>query len=262
VSIQYSANLSMLWPDREPLDRFEAAARAGFCRVEMLFPQQIGTEAVHGKLTENDLQMSLFDFSAGDWAAGERGIAALPDRVDEFRELAVRDLAAAAAFGTRTMTVLAGIRPESVSTDEADAVLLSNLRAIAGAAAAQDVMVTVEAINNLDIPGFHVRTVEHAARVVGRVGLPNVRVQFDQYHVCREGQDPIAVLEEFFDVIAHIQIADAPGRHEPGTGTAPVHAFLERVQQLGYPGVVGLEYVPAGDTDAGLAWLPIGRRGA
>jgi hydroxypyruvate isomerase len=262
MSLRYSANLSMLWPDRDPIDRFAAAARAGFARVEMLFPQQLGSQSVRRQLTENALHMALFDFNAGDWVAGERGIAALPDRVDEFRELAARDLATAAMLGSRTLTVLAGVRPESVSVDEADAVLLGNLRTVAGAAAAQDVVVTVEAINNLDVPGFHVRTIEHAARVVSQLELPNVRVQFDQYHVCREGQDPVAVLEEFFDLIAHVQIADAPGRHEPGTGDAPVRAFLERLRQLGYAGDVGLEYVPAADTDAGLAWLPIGDRGA
>lgn len=151
----------------------------------MLFPQQLGSSAVLSQLTENALQMALFDFSAGDWAAGERGIAALPDRVDEFRELAARDLAAAAVLGSRTMTVLAGIRPDSVSADEADEVLMSNLHAVAGSAASQGVMVTVEAVNNVDVPGFHVRTVEHAARVVSQINRPNVRTQFDQYHVCR-----------------------------------------------------------------------------
>lgn len=255
MKLRYSANLSMLWPDRAPLERFGAAAAAGFSQVEMLFPQQLDLAAVQRELDDNSLRMALFDLNAGDWADGERGIAALPDRVGEFRELAQRDLAAAAALDTRTMTVLAGIRPDGVSAAEADDVLLANLDFLAGPAAAQGVTLAVEAINNLDIPGFHVRTVEHAARLVRSVDRPNVRVQFDQYHVCREGQDPVAMLEEVFDLVAHVQIADAPGRHEPGTGQAGVTGFLDRLAALGYTGTVGLEYVPAGDTDAGLAWL-------
>lgn len=260
MSIRYSANLSMLWPDRDPLDRFAAAADAGFSRVEMLFPQQLGVADVLERLSKHGLTMSLFDFSAGDWAGGERGIGALPGREDEFRELAAGDLAAAAQFGTKTMTFLAGKRPESVSAELADAVLLDNVRAIAPAAAEQGVVIMIEAINNHDIPAFHVRTVEHAVRLVNELGLPNVKVQLDQYHVCREDQDPIALLEEYFPLVGHIQIADSPGRHEPGTAEAPVRAFLERVDQLGYTGTVGLEYIPAGDTDEGLNWLPVADR--
>jgi hydroxypyruvate isomerase len=256
VTLRYSANLSMLWTDRPPLQRFDAAAAAGFSSVEMLFPQTLPSRDLEHNLEVNGLQMSLFDFYAGDWEAGERGIAALPDRIEEFRSHWEADLALAARLGTRTMTVLAGIRPAGVEPASFDQSLLYNLRSLGEMAGPLGITLTLEAINNIDIPGFHVRTIDHAVSLVDQVGLGNVMVQLDQYHVARESEDPISHLEHHFDRIGHVQIADAPGRHEPGTGSAPIERFLERLDQLGYQGRVGLEYIPSGDTDASLAWLP------
>lgn len=255
MTIRYAANLSMLWTDRPPIDRFSAAADAGFCNVEMLFPQTLPYRELQGALDANQLTMSLFDFHAGNFEAGERGIAALPDRVEEFRSQWQSDLELATKLGTRTMTVLAGIRSPGADPKAYDDILVDNLRSLGELAAPLGITVTLEAINNKDIPGFHVRTVDQAAGLIAAVDLENVQIQLDQYHVSRESEDPIAQLEKHFGRVGHVQIADSPGRHEPGTGTAPIRRFLETLDTLGYGGLVGLEYSPSTDTDASLAWL-------
>lgn len=260
MSIRYSANLSMLWADRPFVDRFDAAATAGFSNVEMLFPSVIPFDDLTAALHRNGLQMSLFDLHAGDWEGGERGIAALPDRVSQCRDMWPRDIALANRLGTTTMTVLAGLRPEAASAEACDDVLVDNLTYLLGLPEAAQITFTVEAINHLDVPGFHVQTVDHAAAIVDWVGSERVLIQFDQYHVAREGEDAIASFDRHQDRVGHVQIADSPGRHEPGSGTADVVSFLDRVAGSDYRGRVGLEYVPSNDTDASLAWLPVKAR--
>ena len=259
---RFAANLSMLWTDRPPLDRFAAAASAGFTHVEMLFPQDLPGRELEEVLAAHRLAMTLFDFNAGSWSTGERGIAADPSRVSEFRSLWNRDLDLADRLGTRTMTVLAGVRPETADSRSYDETLCANLSDLADLAAPLGITVTVEAINGHDVPGFHVRTVAHAASIVRQVGRDNVAVQFDQYHVCREAEDPLSLIAEHVDIVGHVQIADAPGRHEPGTGVAPISEFLELLDRLNYTGNVGLEYSPTRDTDDSLDWLPRHLRGA
>jgi hydroxypyruvate isomerase len=262
TGLRYAANLSMLWPDRDPYDRFAAAAAAGFTRVEMLFPPQLDVDRIAALLTENGLELALFDLTAGIWADGERGLAALPDRVAEFRAHAVRDIATAAALGTGVLTVLAGRPAPGTDPAACDRTLVDNLRYLAGAAADHGAVLALEALNSVDVPGYHVVSVDHAAALVAEVDHPAVRVQFDQYHVVMMGGDPLALLDAHLARVGHVQIADAPGRHEPGTGGAPVRAFLDHLDALDYDGNVGLEYLPLGDTDDGLAWLPRPLRGA
>jgi hydroxypyruvate isomerase len=261
TGLRYSANLSMLWPDRDPYDRFAAAAAAGFSRVEMHFPQQLDVDRVASLLTANGLEMALFDLTAGAWADGERGLAALPDRVAEFRAHAVRDIATAARWGTRVLTVLAGRPAPGADPAAGDRTLVDNLRFLAGVVSDHGAVLALEALNGVDVPGYHVGSVDHAAALVAEVGHPAVRLQFDQYHVVMTGGDPIALLDAHLARVAHVQIADAPGRHEPGTGAAPVRAFLDHLDVVAYAGSVGLEYEPLGDTDEGLAWLPRPLRG-
>lgn len=258
--VRFAANLSMLWGERDPYDRLDAAAAAGFRYVEMHFPQHLDVNEVARRLDRLGLMMVLFDFHAGDVAAGERGIAALPHRVDEFLEHATRDLEVAERFGTTYMTVPAGIVSESWTSKDHDRTLAQNLTTLAGPAADLGITLTVEALNGTDVPGAHLRTTGDAARIVAAVGLPNVRLQLDQYHSSMEHEDPLAMLARHLDILAHVQIADAPGRHEPGTADAPVTEFVARLDELGYAGFVGLEYHPNGDTDAGLDWLPRERR--
>lgn len=257
---RYAANLSMLWQDQDPYDRFRAAAGAGFSRVEMLFPHQLDTARVEGLLGELGLEMVLFDPAPGDWAGGERGLLSLPGREDEFIATVRDAIALAGRLGTRLLNALAGILPPEVSREDGRRTAVANLRAAAPLVDAAGIVLLVEAINSIDMPGYFADTIERAADLVVAAGSPAVRLQLDQYHVAMMGDDPIAALHRHRDLVRHVQIADLPGRHEPGTGSYPIPEFLATLDDIGYEGVVGLEYRPLGSTDASLTWLPADAR--
>lgn len=258
---RFAANLSMLWPELDVYERFRAAADAGFRRVEILFVHVLDRERIARLVKELGLELVLFDPAPGDWEAGERGTGCIPGRQDDFA-VAVRDaLQTAQRFGTHRLNALVGIKPPGVSDLEAQTTLVDNLRELAGPAQEADVMLLVENINTTDIPGYFVSTVERAAEIVNAVDRPNVRLQLDQYHVGMMGGDARDMLRRYGDLVEHVQIADVPGRHEPGTGQQPIQEFLAELDARGYAGSVGLEYRPSAATDAALAWLPRERRG-
>jgi hydroxypyruvate isomerase len=258
---RFAANLSMLWPELDVYDRFAAAARAGFGRVEILFVHELDRARVEGLLREHALELVLFDPAPGNWEAGERGLLSVPGREDEFLQTIRDAVQTATKFGTRRLNAIAGIPPEGVSREQALRTAVSNLRLAAPIAAQSGVMVLVENINTTDMPGYFADTPARAAEIVTAVDRPNVRLQLDQYHAGMVGGDARQALREHFALVEHVQIADVPGRHEPGTGQQPIPAFLEDLDALGYSGTVGLEYRPTGSTDAALAWLPRDRRG-
>ncbi len=256
VAPRFAANLSMLWQEADPYDRFRLAAEAGFSRVEMLFPHQLDVDRVEALLREIGLEMVLFDPAPGDWAAGERGLLCLPGRADEFL-VTVRDaIALAERLGTRKLNALAGILPAGVSREEGERTAVANLRAAAPLVETAGITLLVEAINSIDMPGYFADTIERAAGLVTAAESPGVRLQLDQYHVAMMGDDPIAALHRYHGLVRHVQIADLPGRHEPGTGSHPIRGFLDELGAIGYGGVVGLEYRPLGSTADSLAWLP------
>jgi hydroxypyruvate isomerase len=252
---RFAANLSMLWPDLEPFQRFDAAAAVGFAQVEMLFPHELDADRLAITLENLDLEMVDFDPYPGDWAGGERGLLALPGREHEFFD-SVRDaIALATRIGTTRLNCLVGIPPAGVTTEQARATVIANLNRVAPLAQDAGVTLLVEAINNVDIPGYWAGTVAVAAGLVQAVNHPNVRLQLDQYHAAMAGEDAIECLRTYFPLVSHVQIADAPGRHEPGTGVQPIAAFLRELDLLGYIGFVGLEYRPLVDTASSLAWI-------
>jgi hydroxypyruvate isomerase len=258
--MKFAANLSMLWPELDVYGRFRAAADAGFSRVEILFVHPLDLDRVERLLTAHHLELVLFDPAPGDWEAGERGLACNPGRRDEFQRTMREALATAERFGVRRLNALTGIPVQGVSEDVAHRTIVENFSWAAEQAAPLGVRLCVENINTTDMPGFYVSTVERAAQVVKDVGQPNVRVQLDQYHVGMMGGDARAELRTHLDLVEHVQIADVPGRHEPGTGQQPIPEFLADLDALGYDGAVGLEYRPSADTAAALAWLPRDRR--
>jgi 2-dehydrotetronate isomerase len=253
--MRWSANLNLLWPNRDVYERVSAAAAAGFRHVELLFPQDLDLARLETSLARSGARMVLFDATAGDWSAGERGLTTLPGREAEFDASIQTALELAARFGTRLVNVLAGIPLPDADTRVVRETALRNLRAAADRAAPAGVTLLVESLNTAEVPGYWAGTVDVAAALVREVGRGNVRLQLDQYHVGRMGGDPLRALDEHFDILGHVQIADVPGRHEPGTGSQPIGEFLEALEARGYAGFVGLEYRPLGDTDAGLAWL-------
>jgi hydroxypyruvate isomerase len=251
----FAANLTMLWTELQPYERFSAAARHGFRHVEMLFPHELDAARLERLLSELGLELVLFDSAPGDWAAGERGLLCLPGREEEFLQTVRDALVLAARLGTRRVNALAGIVPPGLDREAAERTAVANLRRAAPLAEQAGLELLVEPINATDMPGYLADTVERAVGLVEAAQSTAVRLQFDQYHVGMAGGDPVEALRQHFPLVAHVQIADVPGRHQPGTGTQPIGAFLAELDRLGYRGTVGIEYRPLGGTEESLGWL-------
>ncbi|NIC42013.1 hydroxypyruvate isomerase [Aquabacterium sp. A08] len=255
----FAANLSLLFTDRPFLDRFAAAARAGFRAVECQFPYDWPAAEIAQRLHAHGLQMVLHNLPAGDWAAGDRGIACHPDRVAEFRQGVPQALACARALGVPRLNCLAGLLPAGVDPAQAQATLVDNLRFAAQALAEHGLTLLVEPINTRDLPGFFLSRTDAALALIEAVGAPNLKLQYDIYHAQRMEGELAATLQRCLPHLGHVQLADNPGRHEPGTGEIHFGFLLRWLDQIGYSGHVGCEYHPAqagpGGTEAGLGWL-------
>ena len=251
---RFAANLSMMFNEVPFLDRFAAATKAGFQAVEYLFPYDHSAAEIRRRLDDHGLKQVLFNAPPGEWAAGDRGTASLPGRQREFRDGIGRALDYAAALDCPLVHVMAGIPPADVSPVTAAAVYAANLAWAAEQAATAGKRLVIEPINHRDMPGFHLNTVEQGAAVIAAIGAERLGLQFDIYH-CQVTQGDVSKrLEALMPVVAHIQIADVPGRHEPGTGELGWAWLFGRIDALGYAGWVGCEYRPAGETVAGLGW--------
>lgn len=249
-----AANISVLYPERDFVDRFPAAAQSGFKGVECLFPYDFAPEILKRILAANDLKMVLMNLPAGDIAAGERGIACLPGRQDEFRESVKLAIDYAQALGCERVNCLAGIRPAGLDPDHAADILLDNLRYAANAFCRADIRLLIEPINDRDVPGFMITRTAQAIDLIHRLGHPNLAVQFDVYHRQIMEGDVAFGFARHQGHIGHIQIADTPGRKEPGSGEINFPFLLGWFDRLAYDGWVGCEYLPQGDTQYGLAW--------
>ncbi|MBA8878936.1 hydroxypyruvate isomerase [Phyllobacterium myrsinacearum] len=252
---KFAANLTMLFNEVPFLERFDHAAKAGFEGVEFLFPYDFGKQELRSALDRNDLTQVLHNLPAGDWAKGERGVAVLPDRIDEFRRGVIQAIDYAAALGCNQVNCLAGIAPAGLSDDVLRTTFVSNLRLAATELAKHGIRLLIEPINHYDIPGFYLNTVEQAASIIEEVGSDNLFIQYDLYHQQRTRGELIATYERHKKRIAHIQLADNPGRHEPGTGEINYPFVFEALEQAGYDGWIGCEYKPKAETQRGLGWL-------
>lgn len=251
---KFAANLTMLFTERPFLDRFAAAAAAGFEAVEFLFPYDFAADEIRARLVDNGLKLVLHNLPAGDWAAGERGIACLPDRTAEFRAGVEKAIAYAQALGVGQLNCLAGIRPDGVTTRDAHATLVENLHYAAGRLKAHGLRLLIEPINTFDIPGFYLNGTRQALAIMDEVGADNLLLQYDVYHMQRMEGELAATLAATLPRIGHVQIADNPGRHEPGTGEINYGWLFEHLDAIGYGGWIGCEYKPAATTEAGLGW--------
>ena len=249
-----AANLSMLFNEVEFLDRFEAAAAAGFSGVEFLFPYAYPKEQLAEKLARNRLTQALHNMPPGDWAAGERGIACHPDRVGEFQESVGKAIEYATALGCRQVNCLAGIAPKDVDPEKLRATFVANLRFAADRLAAANIRLLIEPINYYDMPGFFLNRSAQALEIMRDVGSTNVYLQYDVYHMQRMEGELANTIKANLPRIAHLQIADTPGRHEPGTGEINYRFLFGFLDAIGYAGWVGCEYKPKGTTLDGLGW--------
>jgi hydroxypyruvate isomerase len=251
---KFAANLSMLFTEHPFLDRFEHAARAGFGAVEFLFPYAFEAAEIRQRLDTHGLTLVLHNLPAGDWEAGERGIACHPDRVAEFRAGVARAVEYARVLGVTQLNCLAGKVPAGVAPEVLRQTLVDNLRFAAEALNEAGLRLLIEPINHFDIPGFYLNTTAQAIALLDEVGAGNALVQYDIYHAQRMEGELAATMQKHLARIGHIQLADNPGRHEPGTGEINWAFLLAHIDRIGYRGWIGCEYKPATTTEAGLGW--------
>jgi hydroxypyruvate isomerase len=249
-----AANLSMMFQETSFLDRFAAAAAAGFTGVEYLFPYDFPAAEIAARLERHRLAQALFNLPPGDWTKGERGMAALPGREGEFMEGLGRALDYARATGCRLLHAMAGIWPAGLDRREGMSVYVANLRRAADRAAVHGISLLIEPINTRDMPGYFLNTTRDAMAILKEVGRDNVKLQLDLYH-CQIMEGDLAThIRTLAGAYAHVQIAGVPERHEPDRGEVNYAYLLEVLDEVGYAGWVGCEYRPAADTRAGLAW--------
>ncbi len=252
---KFSANLSFLYQEHGFLERFAAAAEDGFKAVEYLGPYAEPKDKVAETLEANGLVQALFNVPSGDWAGGERGIACLPGRVEEFRAGVATALDYAAALKCPKVNVICGLVQPGADLEALEATLVENLRYAAPRCAEAGIKLLIEPINLRDIPGFFLSTTKHAERILEKVGHDNLYIQYDVYHMQVMQGDLVPTYERLRDRIAHIQVADNPGRNEPGTGEINYGFVFAELDRLGYDGWVGCEYKPKTTTTAGLGWM-------
>ncbi|MGE3307341.1 MAG: hydroxypyruvate isomerase [Rhizobiaceae bacterium] len=253
--LRFSANLTMLFTEHDFLDRFAAAASAGFTGVEYVGPYAWPAAEIAGRLRDNGLTQALFNLPAGDWEKGERGIAILPDRVDEFRRGVDLAIDYAGALGCGQVNCLAGLAPPGVDRALLRRTFVDNLRYASARLGEAGIRLLVEPINTIDMPGFFINRADEAVALIDDVGSDNLWLQFDVYHMQIMQGDLTRSLERHVDRIAHIQVADNPGRHEPGTGEINYPFVFRTLERLGYTRWVGAEYRPQAGTMAGLGWM-------
>jgi hydroxypyruvate isomerase len=253
--LKFAANLTMLFNEVPFLDRFERASNAGFQAVEFLFPYAFTASEIKEKLDRFNLSLVLHNLPAGDWEAGERGIACLPDRVEEFRAGVTKAIEYAKILNVPQLNCLAGKIPAGADPSLLHTTFVENLRYAAAQLAQANLKLLIEPINTFDIPGFYLSRTERAISILEEVGASNAFVQYDIYHAQRMEGELANTIQKHLKQIAHIQLADNPGRHEPGTGEIHYQYLFKLLDQLGYQGWIGCEYKPTTETNAGLGWI-------
>jgi hydroxypyruvate isomerase len=239
---KFSANLSFLFKELDFLSRFSAASEAGFSAIEFMSPYEFDAKTLLAGLKEAGLDLILHNVPSGNWEAGDRGIACHPDRVEEFREGVQRAIEYAQILNVPNINCLAGIQPGNVSDEQARRTLVENLRFAARRFSSEGIRLLVEPINNVDIPGFFVNSTKSFLELSKEVHEENLFLQYDVYHAQKMEGDLSRTIKANLNRIAHIQIADNPGRHEPGTGEISYEFLLRYLDDIGYNGYVGCEY--------------------
>ncbi len=257
---RFAANLSMMFQEVPFLERFAAAAQAGFEAVEFLFPYDHPPEEVSARLRAGELRNVLFNLPPGDWQKGERGLAALPGREKEFRDGVATALRYARVLGTPTLHAMCGLVPSGAVPGSCRKTYVENLRYAARELGREKLTLVIEPINGRDMPGYFLQTQSEAHAVRAEVGEPNLKVQMDLYHAQIVEGDLSVKLRRWIAEVGHVQIASVPDRHEPDGGEVSYPHLFALLDELGYPGWVGCEYRPAKGTVEGLSWFAPYRR--
>jgi hydroxypyruvate isomerase len=252
--IRLSANLSTMFPEVPFLDRFEQAAISGFKGVEFWFPYQWELDKITEKLNKHSLEVVLYNLPPGDWEAGDRGIACIPGREDEFHQSLSLGIRYAKALGCQLLHCLAGIAPTELPAAITRKTLVENLRFAAEATEREGIRLLIEALNSGRFPGFYLNQTRQAVELINEVGSSNLRILYDAFHMQIMEGNLTNTIKDKLPYIGHIQIADNPGRHEPGTGEINFENLLRFIDEAGYSGWIGCEYIPLNDTKEGLGW--------
>lgn len=255
---KFAANLSMLFTEHPFIDRFAQASHAGFQGVEYLFPYDFPADELASQLHQYHLTQVLFNLPAGNWQEGERGIACDPGRIAEFQDGVAQAITYAQALHCRQVNCLAGKRPGRYSVEQCHETLVKNLRYASKELAEHGISLVLEAINTTDIPGFFVNNTQQVLNILHEVNHSNLRYQYDIYHMQVMEGNIANTISQNRDKIGHIQLADNPGRHEPGTGEINYPWLLDYINHIGYQGWIGCEYIPSTTTTESLAWLKTG----
>ncbi|MGO9379391.1 MAG: hydroxypyruvate isomerase [Dissulfurispiraceae bacterium] len=252
---KFAANLTMLFTEAPFMQRFTLAKEAGFKTVEYLFPYDYDLIELKAQLQVNGLKQILFNLPAGNWGIGERGIAAHPERIKDFRVGISKAIEYAEGLGVSQLNCLAGKKASQYSDEQQWVVLVENVRYAAEALHQKGLRLLIESINHFDIPGFLLNRTDKVLKLIDAVGMPNVFMQYDVYHVQREEGELTATLRNNIGKIAHIQVADNPGRHQPGSGEINYPFLFREIDALNYQGYIGLEYIPDPDTRSSFEWI-------
>jgi len=251
---RFSANISMLFKELELPERFEAAAQAGFKAVEIQFPYAWSKDRLAQIAQHAGVEVVLVNLPGGAMEKGDRGIACLPDRSAEFRASVAKAVEYAKALGCKQMNCLAGVAPREIDGAKLRETYISNLRYAAGELAREGMTLLVEPVSTRSVPGFYLNKSDQALALMDEAGAANLKLQYDLYHMRIMGDDLARTIEANLGRIGHMQVADVPDRHEPGTGEIDFPSLFDLIDRLGYRGWIGAEYVPAGKTEDGLAW--------
>jgi hydroxypyruvate isomerase len=252
---KFNANLSMMFNEVDFIDRFAAAAKAGFKGVEFLFPYAYDKNQLAETARKNNLQVILFNMPPGDWNAGDRGMACDPARMTEFQDNVGKAIEYSLALNCKQIHCMAGLMPRGVSSEKMREAYIANLQFAGKEMAKHQLRLLIEAINTRDIPGFYLNYSDQAFDIMHYAAVPNLVFQYDIYHMQIMEGDLAPTIEKNLAKIGHMQLADTPGRHEPGTGEINYGFLFQHIDRIGYQGWIGCEYRPATTTEAGLGWL-------
>jgi hydroxypyruvate isomerase len=252
---KFAANISFLFTEVDFLQRFAAARKAGFGAVEFHFPYPYEHAALAAAVKEAGVEVVLFNLPSGNWEKGERGIACHPDRTAEFRDGVAKAIGYARTLKCPRVNCLAGLAPKGVDPERLRATFVENLRYAAAAFAKEGVTLVMEPINPRTVPGFYLNTTKQSLDIIRAVGADNLKIQYDIFHMQIMEGDLAKTIESNLAQIGHIQFADVPDRHEPGTGEVNFDFLFGWIDRVGYQGWISAEYVPAKGTVASLGWL-------
>lgn len=252
---KFAVNLSTIFTQVPFIDRFKKASEQQFSYVECQFPYELTVDQIKQQLRENNLSMVLLNLPPGNWANGDRGLAIDPFRTEEFKNSVDVGIEYASALNIPNIHCMAGVCSDNIPSHKVKEVYIKNITYAAKKLATHELTLLIEPINQKDIPNYYLSSIKEAAEILQEVNLPNVKLQFDFYHMQKIQGDLISTFENYFDQIGHVQIADVPGRHQPGTGEINYKNVLSFLDKVGYNGYIGLEYTPLGKSEDSFKWI-------